>query len=139
MAPVLFRRLLFDGPPQRRLSYVWHVPFPVLAGQFLFGREVFVYCRRRALPGIDVRKIIREGDTHMPYDNIEQLPSALRKNLPTGAKQIYLAVYNNAWNRSTDKDHHVGSSVEERAHREAWTAVRDKYRKQGNEWVRIYG
>ena len=76
----------------------------------------------------------------MPYDNIEQLPSALRKNLPAGAKAIYVTVYNNAWNRSADtKDHRIGSSVEERAHREAWNAVRDKYRKQGNEWVRIYG
>jgi cation transport regulator len=76
----------------------------------------------------------------MPYNHIGELPTALKKNLPKDAMEIYLSAYNQAWNRSArTKDHRIGVSVEDIAHRQAWGAVRDKYRKQGQEWVRIYG
>ena len=76
----------------------------------------------------------------MRYNHIEELPSAMKKNLPTGAMEVYLTAYNQAWNTSIRaKDHRTGTTLEEIAHRKAWEAVRDKYRKQGHEWVRIYG
>jgi len=76
----------------------------------------------------------------MPYNNIEELPPALRKHLPDEAKKLYLAAYNTAWSRSVcAHDHGIGASPEDIAHREAWSAVRDKYRKLENEWVRNYG
>lgn len=76
----------------------------------------------------------------MRYHDIAELPSALKNNLPKDAKEIYLAVYNNAWNRSSEaRDHRIGASPDDIAHREAWSAVKEKYRKQGPDWIRIYG
>jgi cation transport regulator len=76
----------------------------------------------------------------MPYNHIEELPSAMKKSLPTGAMEVYLTAYNQAWDTSTRaKEPRPGISPEQIAHRKAWVAVRDKYRKQGQEWVRIYG
>jgi cation transport regulator len=74
----------------------------------------------------------------MPYKDIRELPPALKKNLPKDAMQVYLTTYNHAWNRSMQAPR-VGTPVEAIAHREAWSAVREKYRKQGQEWVRVYG
>jgi len=75
----------------------------------------------------------------MPYNDIDELPTALRKNLPKDAMELYLAAYNQAWIRSGGvTNQRIGATAEEIAHREAWGAVRDKYRKQGQGWVRIY-
>ncbi len=76
----------------------------------------------------------------MPYSHIEDLPNAMKKNLPTGAMEVYLSAYNQAWNTSARaKDQRTSTLAGKIAHRKAWEAVRDKYRKQGDEWVRIYG
>ena len=76
----------------------------------------------------------------MPYNHIEELPPAMQKNLPKDAMEVYLAAYNQAWSRSAQtRDQRIGATVEDIAHREAWSAVRDKYRKRGQEWIRIYG
>ena len=76
----------------------------------------------------------------MAYNHIEELPAALKNNLPKDAMEVYVAAYNQAWTRSTHASHQrSGISIEDIAHRKAWGAVRDKYRKQGQEWVRIFG
>ena len=76
----------------------------------------------------------------MPYNHIEELPGAMKNTLPTGAMEVYLAAYNQAWNKSVgSKVPRTGTLLEQIAHRKAWEAVRDKYRKQGREWIRIYG
>ena len=76
----------------------------------------------------------------MPYNHIEELPAAMKKNLPKDAMEVYLAAYNQAWSRSAQAhDQRSGATVDDIAHREAWSAVRDKYRKRGQEWLRIYG
>ena len=76
----------------------------------------------------------------MPYNHIEELPTALRKNLPKDAMEVYLTAYNQAWSRSAHgRDQRIGATVEDIAHREAWGVVREKYRKKGQEWIRIYG
>jgi cation transport regulator len=76
----------------------------------------------------------------MPYNHIEELPTAMKKNLPKDAMEVYLAAYNQAWSRSAHaRDQRIGATVEDIAHREAWGVVREKYRKKGQEWIRIYG
>lgn len=76
----------------------------------------------------------------MPYNSIDELPKPLKVNLPKDAKEIYVSVYNMTWGQHAHVlDRRIGASPEDVAHRMAWEAVRDKFRKQGNEWVRKYG
>jgi cation transport regulator len=76
----------------------------------------------------------------MPYNNIGELPAAMKKDLPKDAMEVYLAAYNQACSRSIQaRAQRMRGTVEDIAHREAWGAVRDKYRKQGQEWIRVYG
>lgn len=66
----------------------------------------------------------------MPYD-IADLPASVRAHLPEHALEIYLAAFNNAWQR------HAGEPRrEEIAHRIAWAAVKRVYEKIGDRWVR---
>lgn len=60
----------------------------------------------------------------MPYESILELPEGVRNNLPKHAQEIYQAAYNNAWEEY--------GHVEERAHRVAWAAVKQKYVKDEN-------
>jgi len=57
----------------------------------------------------------------MPYPKIEDLPDRVKDHLPAHAQEIYRAAFNSAW----DEYGHD----EERAHRVAWAAVKDKYQK----------
>ena len=57
----------------------------------------------------------------MPYSTLKELPKGVRDNLPKHAQEIYQAAYNNAW----DEYGHD----EARAHRVAWGAVEEKYKK----------
>ena len=76
----------------------------------------------------------------MPYASIDELPPSLKSNLPKDAKEVYLTVYNNTWGQHANAtDRRIGATPEDIAHRTAWGAVRDKFRKQGDEWVRKYG
>lgn len=74
----------------------------------------------------------------MLYNHIEELPAAMRNSLPKDAMEMYLAVYNQALTRMVDARDRIGGTVPDLAHREAWQAVRDKYHKRGEEWVRDY-
>jgi cation transport regulator len=57
----------------------------------------------------------------VPYAKLSDLPDSVRDNLPKHAQEIYQAAYNNAY-EEYNKD-------EERSHRVAWAAVRNKYEK----------
>ena len=57
----------------------------------------------------------------MPYASTQDLPASVKDNLPKHAQEIYRAAFNSAWD---EYDHD-----EERAHRVAWAAVKDKYEK----------
>ena len=73
----------------------------------------------------------------MPYDSISELPKSVRDNLPKGAQQIYREVFNDAWKQYADPgERRRGASREETAHKVAWSAVKQKYEKQGERWVR---
>jgi cation transport regulator len=65
----------------------------------------------------------------MPYEKLADLPDSVRNNLPEHAQEIYQAAFNSAW-EGYGQD-------EERAHRVAWAAVKEKYEKdeKTGKWV----
>ncbi len=73
----------------------------------------------------------------MPYDKLSELPDSVRNVLPKHAQEIYKDAFNNAWQQYADEDkRRSDASREETAHRVAWAAVKKKYEKQGDKWVR---
>ena len=73
----------------------------------------------------------------MPYDTIADLPDSVRDVLPPKAQEIFLAAFNNAWDRYKDPEDRKGSaSREEVAFKVAWSAVKKKYEKKGDTWQR---
>lgn len=72
----------------------------------------------------------------MPYTTISELPDSVRDNLPKHAQEIYKSAFNNAWDEYKDPDDRRGDAGrEEVAHKVAWSAVKEKYEKQGDKWV----
>jgi cation transport regulator len=60
-------------------------------------------------------------------------------SLPTHAQHIFKKVHVNAVKEYQNPAKRRGGksqSAEEVAHKAAWAAVKQKYKKQGNEWVR---
>jgi cation transport regulator ChaB len=74
----------------------------------------------------------------MRYNDIEELPAAIRKNLPKDAMEVYLVGYNQALARSVKVRVRIGTMVLDTAHQKAWSAVCDKYPNRGGEWIRYY-
>ncbi len=73
----------------------------------------------------------------MPYDHISDLPQSVTKALPDHAQKIYLAAFNNAWDTYKDPEDRQGDDSRETvAHKVAWSAVKQKYEKDGDQWVR---
>jgi cation transport regulator len=73
----------------------------------------------------------------MPYDKLSELPDSVRDNLPKHAQEIYRAAYNSAWDQyKSAEDRRGDASREETAHRVAWSAVKEKYEKKGERWVK---
>lgn len=68
----------------------------------------------------------------MPYDRNADLPESVTDNLPQGAQTIYRKAFNSAWAEYAGKSDREGI-----AHRVAWSAVKDSYRKnEQGDWVR---
>lgn len=67
----------------------------------------------------------------MPYKSITDLPEAVRQHLPKHAQEIYLEVFNNAWDQYAER-----KDRETVAHKVAWSAVKKHYKKQGDKWVK---
>jgi cation transport regulator len=66
----------------------------------------------------------------MPYKTNADLPESVRNVLPKHAQEIYLEVFNSAWDQYDQPEERRGdSSREETAHRVAWAAVKRKYQK----------
>lgn len=73
----------------------------------------------------------------MPYKNLSDLPDSVRDNVPKHAQEIYKEAYNSAWEEYSDpEDRRDDSSREETSHKVAWAAVKQKYEKQNEKWVR---
>lgn len=69
----------------------------------------------------------------MPYNNLQDLPDSVKRNLPKHAQEIYLKAFNSAWNQYQDPKKRREGSQEKTAHRVAWSAVEKKYFKDKNE------
>ncbi|MEX2163452.1 MAG: ChaB family protein [Sulfuricaulis sp.] len=67
----------------------------------------------------------------MPYAATADLPDPVRSHLPAHAQEIYLAAFNNAWEEYARRE-----DREALAHRVAWAAVKQQYRKAGKDWVK---
>jgi cation transport regulator len=73
----------------------------------------------------------------MPYDNISDLPDSVKDNLPKHAQDIYKEAYNSAWDEYKEPGDRRGeASREETSHRVAWSAVKQKYKKEDGKWVK---
>ena len=67
----------------------------------------------------------------MPYRSVADLPEAVLRHLPRDAQEIYLKVFNHAWVEYAGR-----ADREAVAHKVAWAAVKKKYQKNGDGWVR---
>ena len=65
----------------------------------------------------------------MPYKEITDLPESVREHLPKHAQEIYKSAFNSAEKQYGD---------ESTAHKIAWSAVENKYKKDedSDDWVR---
>jgi len=66
----------------------------------------------------------------MPYKTIADLPDSIRNHLPEHAQEIYMEVFNHAWEEYSDPTkRRKGASREEVTHKVAWAAVKKQYDK----------
>ena len=66
----------------------------------------------------------------MPYDDLNDLPASVKDHLPKHAQEIYLKVFNNAWQEYKNENKRwENTSQEETAYRVAWAAVKKVYAK----------
>ena len=73
----------------------------------------------------------------MPYDKIGELPDRVKENLPKDAQKIFKEAYNHAWSQYSDPDKRRGdASQEEASSRVAWSAVKKKYEKKNDRWIK---
>jgi cation transport regulator len=73
----------------------------------------------------------------MPYAKITELPDSVKNNLPRHAQEIYLAAFNNAWDEYKSASDRQGDDARETvAHKVAWSAVKTKYEKSDDRWVK---
>jgi cation transport regulator len=71
----------------------------------------------------------------MPYDRNADLPDSVRASLPEHAQSIYREAFNSAFEEyESASDRRGGASREETAHKDAWSAVKQKYEKRGDRW-----
>lgn len=74
----------------------------------------------------------------MPYTSRKELPKQVQNTLPAHGQEIYLAAFNNALEEyKNPADRKDDSTIEETAHKVAWSAVKKVYHKNdaGN-WVK---
>jgi len=64
----------------------------------------------------------------MPYNKISDLPESIRNSLPESAQKIFM----NAVNRALDKGWN-----DEKAFKYAWGAVKRRFKKEGDKWVKM--
>lgn len=72
-----------------------------------------------------------------PYRTKKELPDPIKENLPADAQDIYKETFNNAYKQFKDPSRlKYGGDRETAAHRVAWSAVKNKYRKnEKDKWV----
>jgi len=72
----------------------------------------------------------------MPYETVTELPDRVKDHLPKHAQEIYKKAFNNAWEEyENPKERRSHESREEVAHKVAWSAVKEQYKKSGDTWT----
>jgi cation transport regulator len=83
----------------------------------------------------------KEDNDNKEY-NMEELSESTRKridDLPEHAQHIYKKAHDSAIKEYQDPEKRRGGkneSAEEVAHKVAWSAVKDEYKKEGDKWVK---
>ncbi|MBU1111779.1 MAG: ChaB family protein [archaeon] len=65
----------------------------------------------------------------MPYKTVTDLPDSVKDNLPKHAQKIFLEAFNHAY------EQYKGDEII--AFKVAWSAVKKKYVKKDDKWVKI--
>ena len=65
----------------------------------------------------------------MPYHKRDDLPESVRGALPVHAQAIYQAAFNNAWEEYSSANRRSSEDRETDAHKVAWSAVKQSYKK----------
>ena len=65
----------------------------------------------------------------MPYKTVKDLPDSVKDNLPKHAQEIFFEAFNHAF------EQYKGDEI--LAFKVAWTAVKKKYEKKDDKWVKI--
>jgi cation transport regulator len=90
---------------------------------------------RQSLSGAKTRREITAKETRMRYETKKDLPPTITQVLPKDAQQVYLDVYNKAW----DEYEQEGTGDLSRhsiAHRQAWETIEREFARDLNtdEW-----
>lgn len=73
----------------------------------------------------------------MLYASDLELPERVKKVLPKNALDIYREAFNDAWEKCADPaKRRMNLSRKETAHRVAWAAVKNKYKKTDEQHVK---
>ncbi len=73
----------------------------------------------------------------MPYKSNNALPKRVKNNLPRHAQTIYRKAFNNAEKQYRDpKKRRTSGSLDAIASKVAWSAVKQEYKKSGDEWIK---
>lgn len=73
----------------------------------------------------------------MPYQARSDLPDNVKNVLPAHAQDIYKEAFNHALDEYKDSESRRGdTSREETSHKVAWAAVKKKYEKSSDDWVK---
>lgn len=75
----------------------------------------------------------------MPYKTTGELPDSVKDNLPAHAQEIYKEAFNSAWEQyDKPEERRADASREETAHKVAWAAVKQTYKKdnKSGRWVK---
>lgn len=71
----------------------------------------------------------------MPYSSINELPDSVKGVLPDHAQEIYKEAFNSAYDQYDKPEERRGNADrEEVAHKVAWSAVKQKYKKGDHHW-----
>lgn len=73
----------------------------------------------------------------MPYSSRSDLPEQVKDNLPKHAQEIYKEAFNSAYQQYKDPEKRRGDESRDAvASKVAWSAVKQEYHKEGDDWVR---
>lgn len=71
----------------------------------------------------------------MMYKHTAELPDSIRNSLPADAQQVYMKVFNSAWEQyEADGDIEGQEEMQATVHQVAWEAVHEKYEQVNGHW-----